>query len=315
MKDKQTYISLFEYNKPKVPIFYWPEWLEAVSFGNWDMAIYEENSEILAVLPILKKTKYGLSAIYNPLLSPYQGIYFLKELDLKESKKNSKKYKIITHLLDKVPDSHYSLVSFHHSFDYAMPLIHRNYSTKLSYSYILDNIKDHELTFSNFKSSLKNKIRKGEQNLRIEQVRDINLIYDQVKNSFERQELKLGLSLSFVKRLFDSIPNNFKILVAKDQADRIHAAHALIWDDLYAYNLLLGGDTKLRSSGAIPFLLWHSIKVASEKVDQYDFEGSTLTSVQPFFESFGGKAIPHFIFQKASNNILRSLLYAFNRFK
>ena len=55
-----------------------------------------------------------------------------------------------------------------------------------------------------------------------------------------------------------------------------------------------GGNTELRDSGANPLAMWHSIQFARAVTSKYDFEGSMLNNVEPFFRSFGAIQTPYF---------------------
>jgi hypothetical protein len=314
MTNKERYIALFEEFRKEIPLFYFPSWLDAVTEGNWDIEIIENEGDLLAIMPISKKSKYGLSAVYTPQLTPFQGIFILDKSHDKTTSQNSYLNGLITKMVDHIPNSHYYLVSFHPDFSYGFPLIYAGYKSTIRYTYQLENIKDHDSIFQGFKSSLRNKIRKAEKQLEITESDDLSDFNEAINKTFERQNLKNPTSSELVKKIYNAIPENRKILIAKDNDGNIHAAHFLVWDDKCAYNLMLGGDTALRSSGAIPLLLWHSIKTASKYVDKYDFEGSIIPNVQPFFESFGASVVSYQQYYKAKNKFWELLFQLTNKF-
>ena len=61
---------------------------------------------------------------------------------------------------------------------------------------------------------------------------------------------------------------------------------------------MIGGDTELRTSGAIPLLLWEGVKRAGARGLKFDFEGSMLPKVEPVFASFGATQVPYFRLRK-----------------
>jgi lipid II:glycine glycyltransferase (peptidoglycan interpeptide bridge formation enzyme) len=288
--------------------------LDAVTDGNWDMKIIEKDGDLAALMPLCQKSKYGLHAVYTPQLTPFFGIYILPHHFEKTTKYNSYQNELIDSLLKTIPNFHYYLIPYHHSFNYGFPLVYNGYKSTIRYTYQLDNIKDEEKLFLEFKSSLRNKIRKAEKNITIEESNDIDIFYDTINKTFERQKLSNPTSKNLISNIYKALPENSKILLAKDESESLHAAHFLVWDDKCAYNLMLGGDTELRSSGAIPLLLWNSIKTASKYVDTYDFEGSILPTVQPFFESFGANVVSYHQYYKAKNKMWELLFNLTNKF-
>ena len=91
------------------------------------------------------------------------------------------------------------------------------------------------------------------------------------------------------------------MLFAVDGEKNIHAAMFLVFDHDTAYNLLFGTDFNRVKSGAPSLLMWRAIQTASEKVQRFDFEGSRLPTIQPFFQGFGGTPTPYYEISKAKN--------------
>ena len=102
-----------------------------------------------------------------------------------------------------------------------------------------------------------------------------------------------------------------QLFFAQDKNGNIHAAIYVVLDSNCAYYLLGGGDPALRSSGAHSLLVWEAIRYASQFVDQFDFEGSMVQSIERFFRSFGAKQVPYFHIthaQKKLNFLKRIIL-------
>ena len=58
------------------------------------------------------------------------------------------------------------------------------------------------------------------------------------------------------------------------------------------------------NSGAIPLLLWHSIKFSSSVTRVFNFEGSMIRPIEYFFRGFGGKLTPYYEITKINSNII-----------
>ena len=162
------------------------------------------------------------------------------------------------------------------------------------------NSLDH--LFANIKSNARNKIRKAEGLLKVTETEDIELFYHINKKSFDRQAIKLPFSLEFLIELDQilSQKKQRKMYFAFDDRENIHGCIYLIWDAQCVYNLLLGADTNLRSSGVIQLLLWKGIKLAKEQKKIFDFEGSMMENVEPVFRAFGGDLVPYFKIYKGN---------------
>ena len=78
-----------------------------------------------------------------------------------------------------------------------------------------------------------------------------------------------------------------------------------MWDKESSYNLVLGVDENLRSSGAAQLLMWEAIKLASDHVKSFNFEGSMLPHVEPVFRHFGGRRVPYFRVFKDKNKAVK----------
>lgn len=295
MTAKEKFI-LYCKTQENIPIFFQPYWLDAVSAGRWDVRISLDNEDqIVAFMPIFFKKKWGLSAIYIPLLTPYSGIYFAQKIPGEKSATiQSNKRQVIQDLVDQIPGSDYFRINFHPSFNMWLPFYNKKFKQTTHYTYQLKDIKLKEAIWDGFKSNLKNKIKKAEKEYTVTQTDNIDPLFDLQKANFDKQKIKLSFDISYLKSIDMANTEHRKIFIAKDQNQNIVAAQYLVWDKTTAYNLLLAIDENHKNMGVGPLILWHSIQYASDYVDVYDFEGSMLPGVQPFFESFGGTPIPYY---------------------
>jgi len=292
--EKEQYIT-FASSRPDIPVFYTPQWLDAVTQRAWDVVCaYDQGGNINAFMPVTIKKKWGIKIFTNPLLTPYQGIFFCNDTiyDKEESLQSYRK-DCTDQIICKLGKQHFFKINFHPDYTFWLPFYFHGYRQTTYYSYILDNIKDHDAIFSGFRSNIKNKIRKAEGVLMLEETSDIELLYGLNQKTFEKQSLRIPFSKALLKEIIQVAGQQHKILMARDTGGNIHAAQLIIWDQRSAYNLLLGTDPALRQSGAAPFLMWHAIRIASLYTNKFDFEGSRLPAIQPFFESFGAHPVPY----------------------
>jgi len=166
------------------------------------------------------------------------------------------------------------------------------------------------------KDSLRNKLNKASKILSIESTDDVDLFYEINKKTFSRQGMAIPYSLSFLKNLNEALAQRAqrKIFLAKDEEGQYHAGAFIVIDDRYHYLIALGGDTVLRKSGAIPYLIWHAIKDTAAEGKAFDFEGSTIPAVAGIFRNFGAKQVPYYKIYKSRNKLTDALLTMVGKF-
>ena len=95
-------------------------------------------------------------------------------------------------------------------------------------------------------------------------------------------------------------------MLATDENGNNHAALLLVWDKHSAYYLIGGSDSNYRNSEAMSLLMWKAIEKASLMVDNFDFEGTMLESVERFIRGFGGEQTPYYQLVKSKPKWLKS---------
>ncbi len=136
---------------------------------------------------------------------------------------------------------------------------------------------------------------------------DWQLLFKLVDKVFQHRQVRPQLTIKQVEHLHQAAREQgaCQFWVVYDAANNPHAALWLYYDQSTAYNLLLGSDPITRQSGAVPYLLWHAIRWAKEQgLNYFDFEGSHLPGVEPFFRSFGAQAWPYHEFVKGKKWLL-----------
>ena len=99
-----------------------------------------------------------------------------------------------------------------------------------------------------------------------------------------------------------------RIFFAKNTEGVVQAAIYVVFDTSTAYYLAGGATEAGRSKGAMHGLLAHAIQeTAAEGCTIFDFEGSMLKGVEPFFRGFGGELTPYFRVFKYANKFLEHL--------
>ena len=96
---------------------------------------------------------------------------------------------------------------------------------------------------------------------------------------------------------------NGKIFLAKNEKEICGAVY-LVWDKKSAYYIAGGSPKEVRTSGAMPLLLWEAIKFSSKVTRHFNFEGSMIKPIERFFRAFGGEQVPYFEITKINSKFI-----------
>lgn len=314
--NKELYIAHCKLDEA-VPLFLQSDWLNLVAGkDNWEAIVVENNSEIQALFPFIQKTKFGFKVIRMPQATQFLGVYYVyPDNALKEERKLSFQNKIDKQIIDRLPKFHY--LSIHFSTDYQnwLSFMWEGFRQTIRYTYVIDTTLSEENLWENIKSQTRNKIRKAQKVLTIEESQDINRFIELVKQTYSRQKMTFPFSDSLINSIFNhyNALSRCHLLIAKDKNGKFIAGLMTVSDSRKTYCLFMGSEEHTRKSAAIPLLVWESIKRAKITGLNFDFEGSVMQNIEPFFRSFGGKQIPYFNIKKTSNKFLESLLVLLNK--
>lgn len=309
-KDKKQY-SIFCKSHKKLPI-YLNDWYLDYACGkeNWDVLIYMENERIQGVFPYYtSKIPFLGQKIGMPKITPYMGVYLVIQEGIKNVKKNSFEKKVTTALIEALPRHKYFNVRFHKSFNNWLPFYWKGFIQHTMYTYVLKDISDLNEVYLNFKSSVRNKIRKAEQIIKVEISEDIEIFYQLNKMTFDRQNMSIGYDLMNLRKM-DQVfsENNARVIfLAKDNENRFHSALYLTYDQNSANVHLVGENPDLRSSGAGTLLIWEAIKYTRNNLglNQFDFEGSIIEKIEENRRTYGAEQVAYHKIQKVNSFLLK----------
>lgn len=299
---------LYSKQNDKLPMFHQPWWLDALASANgntWDVALSRsKDGNIVAAWPYFRGIKLGMEISLSPVLASYLGIWIdYPEEERKEETRQRYQNNIVKDLISQLPDFYLIKQNFTPSFDNWKELYWAGYDQTTHYTYLLDNIKNHESVFAGFKFNLRNTIKKEGHKFSIGDTNDLSAFYEINKKSWSNQNDKIPYTLQYLQKLDNALVNNGHryIRLIKDVNNKIVAGVYIVRDNHTAYNLMLGTDPDHRHSGAAGVLLWDVIQDMSQHVDRFDFEGSMIKGVSQFFKAFGGKQQPYSVISKSKN--------------
>lgn len=296
MTTKEKYIDYCA--KHAMPLFFKPFWLNIFE-TEWDVLFEKEKDDFVFFVYSLEK-KFKFKIIRNNFLTPYSGFLF-------SNKKTSDtiKQKLIHQVVSHLPASHELHIDLHPSIGTGFDFNHLKTENKRTN--ILD-ISDFDVTFSNYKPSLKRQIKKATKNISIQETDDIKLFYALHEKTFSKQNKKAITPFTAFEKTWKICRKNNcgKLLFAIDESGNIHAALFLVYDEESAYYLAGGTDNAFYGSGAMSYLMNESIKKSSEAGKKYfDFEGSMLPGVNRFFTNFSPEEKQYNTISKMDSAILK----------
>jgi len=310
-------------NSPQGTLFHKSYWLEA---SGRKFLVYGcfKGGQLVAGIPVVCKSKFGVRYASHPQLTPYLGIVFKPDHDLKYVSRISDQKQISREISKRLKEDFSSIkISFAPFPVDLQPFIWEGFTANVSYTYLL-SIDDLELVWKNMDKKRRNDIRRAEEDgIYVETSSNFNEIFSLVEKTLRRQKGKVDRQIASKYNETLSERNQCKSLLAKNKRGDIIAGAYTVWDNKRAYYLLGGFDPEKSQRGASAIAVWEAIKFTKKELglNEFDFEGSMIPEVEQFFREFGGKLTPRYsvIWRKPHMKLL-SFMYesarsTFNRIR
>jgi hypothetical protein len=279
--------------------------------GQWDVVFCGDKTNPTGVLVYYKKKKYGLSLIAMPPLTPYLGIWYqYPPQQLKKERKIAFELDVSKALIEKLPSFSYFNIQLLPQIQNFLSFKWKGFKQTSKFTYLIDTSKSEEELWDQLKDKTRNTIRKAQNTLHafaVDRIDEFDLLN---KETFRRQGLPLPYDGNLIDHLFQSLypKNRCSVLLAKDADKEICAGLFLVKDQSKVYCIAIGSNEKARKNGAVSMLIWQAIINAKEEGLNFDFEGSVMQNIEPFFRSFGGDQISYNQILKTSNRFTDALL-------
>ena len=303
MKEKYAAIQA------ELPIFMQSWWLESLCGDAWQPCIaYDKNGEPEGALVYHTKQKLGLKMILPLPLTPVSGIWFRYPPNTQKlHTKYNFELQITEKLIAQLPKTHLIIAQLGVDFTNWLPFFWQGFKQRTRYTYVIENITNLGVVFQNFSPIVRQNIKKG-TDLKVLESESIDLLFELSEKAIQRGNGKLNYSKETLNTLYFNIKkNNSGQIFEVQNLDNEQVAIALIvWDKETAY-LLISGDTR-KYKNATSILTWRVLEFLAEKgIKNFDFEGSMLPHIEPFYRSFGAVQKPYHLIFKAKNKFLEML--------
>lgn len=301
-------IEVFIESSPQGSIFASRSWLDIVAPGRWEYVISEDKDVINGILPIVKtKTLMG-TKLNMPTLTPALGVV-LRPMDTKSLSSTSFYNKTLDDIISKLPRHLLFRQRFHPNFTNWMPFYWKGFNQYTRYTYILDNIKDHDMVWSGLRSNIRREIRKAKKSIKVIPSNDPEKLYQLFTNTLKNQNAGKIPEFMTVSKIVELINNkkNGTILIGLDEKGVSIGGILLLSDRNTTYYLAGGNLGQYKNTGVMSLLLWEGIKWASIKGDRFNFEGSMIKSIERYFKSFGGGLVSYYEISKLNLPMLNKI--------
>jgi hypothetical protein len=276
---------------PSYCLFQDPWWLDLVTEGDWDEARVMSGNVVAARLPFIRRRKYRLSILAQPMLTPYLGTC-LRPLHGKPANQFSEQRRLMTELVAQLPRHDVFQQNLWPGITNWLPLYWAGFRQSTYYTNWLTDLRDTEALWKGFVDNTRWEIRKAQKQLRIVVDNDLDRLCDMVARTFSQQNMRQPYSRQFLFRVAEGAlrRGNARLSFAEDERGNTHAVNFIVFDERSAHYLVGGSDNRYRNSGAASLLVWEAVRFAAEKSTLFDFEGSMVEPISRFFRGFNPAA-------------------------
>jgi hypothetical protein len=267
-------------------------WLDAVAPGRWRSHAIEHQGVTVAAWPtVVRATRWGEvheGARLTPFLGP------LMRLPEPPVRHWAEQLRLLEALLAEIGPAAAVDARCHPGFDYWTPLLWNSFTQTTTYTWRLDDLGDLEAVFAAARENIRREVRKAAKRGVTVSDGSIEELLEVHAHTAAQQEIAEAAGTPAVLRRVEeaAAPRDARsILIARDDDGLVHAGAYLVHDAHYTYYLVGGSDAGLRNSGAMSATMWAAIELAAKRGTGFDFEGSSLPSVERFFRAFGGHPV------------------------
>lgn len=312
MDDKAAYRALCE-DDTSLPLFLQAWWLDATCGDNgWNVALVRNGGGIQAALPYQIKRVRGFTVVSQPALTQFLGPW-LSRSEAKKANDYGRQKDLMSALIAALPSYDHYVQNWSPGITNWLPFYWNGFSQSTNYTYILRDLGDEALLWTQLRDNIRKEIRKAQSRFSITVAEgDLETFQRLNTMTFARQGKTPPYSNAYLERLDAACASRGRrrILIARDKDGGVHAGAYIVWDTNSAYYLIGGSDPALRNSGAMSLCLWEAIRFAAGVTKAFDFEGSMIEPIERFFRAFGAEQTPYFRVTRTPSRVLRGAIMA-----
>jgi Acetyltransferase (GNAT) domain len=299
--DKESYL-LFCQKEATIPLFFRPEWLDAVCVNDmiWDVVLSKNTEGVVeGALVFCLKRKYGIYQITMPHFTQFLGMYFnVQVIDNQQV--------VIEKLIQKLPLAHHTFIRFHYSFQDVLGLENNGFQLKKKKTQVIEDLENFEDIHQKLSRDVQRNIKKAGQNFRVVIKDSFDILYKLANNVFDRQNTQNPIPLSIWQSVHTLIHEKEwgRVYFALDNNNEAHAAVMVVWDEQTMYILASGSTDKGRKYGGMTQLIWQAISDSVGRFETVNFLGSSIPAIQAFNLRFNAENKEYFSAVKYKNKFI-----------
>jgi hypothetical protein len=310
MQDAAEY-DAFVRSSPQGTVFAESWWLDAVAPGRWRPNEVRAEGAIAAVWPtVVRRTRLGdvhggapMTPWLGPMFAPGKRGYRQRSTERERT----------SELLERIGPYAHLEARCSPNYDYWAPLHWHGFTQTTRYTWRIEDTSDLEALFENLYVKSRGHIRRAERNGIVVTESELAPFLDlHARASDQADRSGTEASRAALRRVDPAAAERGArtVLLARDEDGRIHGGGYFAHDERTTYYIAGATDTTLRSSAAGPLVIWKGIELASARGNAFDFEGTMLEPVEPFFRAFGGWPAPFSVVRHTPSAAYRNLTAA-----
>ena len=280
---------------PHGTIFHYSWWLQTTASHFNIHVVRNEKGAIVAGLPIPFEKRMLLTLFHSPTLTPYLGPVF----DLSEADSICDRLHLMRSRGELLAESAKSFDSFRFLAGACAPdlqgFLWAGFKGQLAFTF-------------RFPATLSpEQIAAGMNRMHLEKLEEamqlnLNVICDQGledliflnRKTFEKQGTKPPCSPAFLRKLWNAAYSQERahLYVARTSDGTPAAALLTVHDKRTTYQIVSAVNPELREVPGAYLLLWNALQDSLRSGRDFDFEGSSLRGVEPFYCRWGANALP-----------------------
>lgn len=260
-------------------------WLDAVSPTSWTQVAVRQDGRPHALASWQRQRgRSGLVRLVPPPLTP-QPLWVKPEAG-RAAQRLRRDKRLLEGLLEQLPPHDLCQLVLPPELENWLPLHWAGFSVAPRVTYRLEDLTSVDALWAGLSDKTRNAVRRGQGSVEVRRDCSPTALAALVTASLGRQTSALTPGL--VERVCTAVVANDAGVALSAVVDGQPVAAALVvWDEDCAYYLLGGANAAGRAGAAQSAVLWEAIGAAAERASAFDFEGTMLAAVEPFFRGFG----------------------------
>ncbi len=280
----------------------------------WDVILATDGDRVLAALPYLIRSRFGLRYIIQPQLTQFSGPVFFPPADLSPQRRADFEHNACDKLIKGLRELHpgYFCQRFAPSVTDWLPFHWAGFRQTTRYTYRIDDISDTQRVFDSFD-------RSKERQRRIRRIADLYTVDTDIDSAtFASFHSEYWHSRGqrditpepLMRRVIDTATSRSQGLALglRDTDGKLQAAWFAVYDSHCAHALLSAKAPDIQSADISALLIWRMIEILSDRTASFDFEGSMDPSLEYFYRSFGARQVPLLEVSRITNPLFHIIL-------